>query len=138
VFPTLITTLSIDSYRRQLRSDAINAENAFKLAQKTKDLAALEKEILLNQDQHNKLSALVLNANDKLAEVDSIQAKIDRLRTRLNNNSFQPGESRIMAETDYNRYKLQLDKAQGTSNESSKMVYDYVIEIKKSDLFGWV
>jgi multidrug resistance efflux pump len=101
-------------------------------------LAVLEKEIILKQDQHNKLSALVLNANEKLAEVDSIQAKLDRLSTKLNNNSFGPGESRQIALSDLTRYKTDLDRAQDISNQSSKVVYDYVLEVKKSDLFGWV
>jgi hypothetical protein len=130
--------MSMDAYRRQLRSDANHAEAAFELAQKTNNLAVLERERILNQDQHNKLSALVLNANEKLAEVDSIQAKIERLSTKLNNNSFGPGETMQSALSDFTRYKTDLDKAQEISNKSSKVVYEYVLEVKNSDIFGWV
>lgn len=136
VFPTLITTMYMDSYRRQLRSDANHAEAAFQLAQKTNDL--LKRETILNQVQHNKLSALVSNANEKLADVDSIQAKIDRLSTKLNNNSFGPGETMQSALSDITRYKTDLEKAQEISNKPSKEVYEYVLEVKNSDIFGWV
>ena len=75
--------ITLDSFRRSVRNDYLQAEKAFKEAEKANNITALEKQNLLAEDKMNKLEGLISEANNKGNDYQNVKSKLDELKNSL-------------------------------------------------------
>jgi len=130
--------MAADSYRRQVLKDWEDAEIKAKLdaTQGPSNFEALSQGIL-NQDQENKLSGFAIDTKSKYLEYSNIRSKIEACEAKLQTKIFEPGETAKFVQSDLTRYKAEAVKSQNEFNDSGRNLYEYIMEVRKSDSFDW-
>jgi len=133
--------MAADSYRRQVLKDWEDAEIKAKLdaaqaTQANSKFEALSRGIL-KQDQENKLSGFAIDTKSKYLEFSNIRSKIEACEAKLQNENFEPGETAKLVQSDLTRYNAEAVRSQNEFNDSGRNLFEYIMEVRKSDSFDW-
>jgi hypothetical protein len=138
---TILTGITVDSWRRQYLSDLREAERQDRLkaeSEATTVEEGMDNEGILKQDQLNKIDAMAGNTQESLLTMKMARSRLNNTLNKLETNKFGPGESKEMVQKDLSYQKTEVEKSETIAENNAKSLYEYIQEIRKSDTFSWV
>lgn len=91
---TVLTGVTLDSWRRQVLSDLQKAEAEDKLkAQTSTTNSGMDTQGLLKQDQEVKLEAMAHDTRDSFLTLDEAKKLVNKTKNKSDNNNFEQGET---------------------------------------------
>lgn len=133
IIPSVLTTISIDSYRRQLVAQELdklelNKNEVIQQIQNGSDK-------IINSEFKTKLEA----SSGRLTEVEdtlkSLKNKLDLVNSKISNNEFTTGETKEFLITNQKYLCNELNKLEETNNSSIKELQDI---INNSDISSYI
>jgi archaellum component FlaC len=137
VIPSVLTTISIDSYRRQI---VAHSQELDKLElNKNEVIQQIQNELwsdkIINSEFKNKLEA----SSGRLSEVEdtlkTLKIKLDIVNSKINNNDFTTGETKEILITNQKYLGNELNKLEEIKNSSVKELQDI---INNSDISSYI
>lgn len=136
---TVLTGVTLDSWRRQVLSDLQKAEAEDKLkAQTSTTNSGMDTQGLLKQDQEVKLEAMAHDTRDSFLTLDEAKKLVNKTKNKLDNNNFEQGETVEMVRKDYVYQELEASKAKEIAESKSRNLSNFIQDIRKSDTFDWI
>src|SRR5271156_4356185 len=137
VIPSVLTTISIDSYRRQIESHSQEL-NKLEL-DKNEVIQQIQNDLwsdkIINSEFKNKLEA----SSGRLTEVEdtlkNLTNKLDLVNSKISNNEFTNGETKEFLITNQKYLGNELNKLEETKNSSVKELQDI---INNSDISSYI
>jgi hypothetical protein len=137
VIPSVLTTISIDSYRRQVLG---NSQELSKLeSDKNEVIQEIQNKLwsdkVVNMEFKTKLEA----SSSRLTEVEenlkTFKNKLDVVNSKLSNNNFTNGETKEFLVTNQKYLNNELNKLEEAKNSSVKELQDI---INNSDISSYI